>query len=169
MFPLPARTSRWAMLLREPEFTLAQVLLWLFVVLTSLQVIMRYVFNAPLTWPEELTQILLVWMTFIAAVGLSRAKIHIRIEIVEEMIGDRGRHAMDAVFNLLTVVFMVLLVVGGWDMFQQLEFERTPALRWKWNIIYAVVPLSAAAMFVIHLLQFLYNIAEVVGGVRRGA
>ena len=76
--------SRWERLLREPEFAIAQLILWLFVALTSLQVIMRYVFDAPLTWPEELTQILLVWMTFIAAVGLSRKGLHVRVEFAEE-------------------------------------------------------------------------------------
>ena len=90
MFPTDPTLSRWEILRREPEFTIAQIILWFFVALTSLQVIMRYVFDAPLQWPEELTQILLVWMTFIAAVGLSRQGLHIRVEIVENFLGPRG-------------------------------------------------------------------------------
>lgn len=158
MFPTDSDVSRWTILRQEPEFTIAQLILWFFVALTSLQVIMRYAFNAPLQWPEELTQILLVWMTFIAAVGLSRQGLHIRVEILENFLGPKGRNALEAVFNLLTLAFMLALMIGGWAMYEQLIFERTPALRWKLNMIYAVVPLSATAMFAIHLWQLVGNL-----------
>jgi TRAP-type C4-dicarboxylate transport system permease small subunit len=169
MFPTDPTISRWTQLKREPEFAIAQLILWLFVALTSLQVIMRYVFDAPLTWPEELSQILLVWMTFIAAVGLSRQGLHIRVEIVEAFLGPRGRNIQEALFNVLTIVFMAALVIGGWDMFQQLTFERTPALRWKLNMVYAVVPLSAAAMFLIHAWQLVGNLAIAFGARGHGS
>ncbi len=169
MFPTDPNVSRWKILWREPEFTIAQIILWLFVALTSLQVVMRYVFDSPLTWPEELTQILLVWMTFIAAIGLSRKGLHIRVEFAEAFLGRSGRNALEAVFNLLTLVFMAALIVGGWRMYEQLTFERTPALRWKLNMIFAVVPLSAAAMFVIHLVQLFRNLAALFGFRRDGS
>jgi len=169
MFPTDPDVSRWTILRQEPEFTIAQMILWFFVALTSLQVIMRYVFDAPLQWPEELTQILLVWMTFIAAVGLSRQGLHIRVEILENFLGPKGRNALEAVFNLLTIVFMLALMIGGWAMYEQLSFERTAALRWKLNMIYAVVPLSAAAMFAVHLWQLFGNLAAVFGTRRHGS
>lgn len=169
MFPTDPNVSRWTILRQEPELTIAQMILWLFVALTSLQVIMRYVFGAPLTWPEELTQILIVWMTFIAAVGLSRQRLHIRVEILEEFFGSKGRNAQEAVFNVLTLIFMAALAVGGWSMFEQLTFERTPALRWKLNMVYAVVPLSALAMFAIHLSQLYGNLAVLIGARRNGS
>lgn len=169
MFPTDPNVSRWTILRQEPEFTIAQLILWFFVALTTLQVIMRYVFDAPLQWPEELTQILLVWMTFIAAVGLSRQGLQIKVEILENFLGPTGRNALEAFFNLLTVVFMLALIIGGWAMFQQLSFERTPALRWKLNIIYAVVPLSATAMFIIHLVQFVGNLYSLVGTRQNGS
>lgn len=168
MFPTDPTVSRWTILRREPEFTIAMLILWFFVALTSLQVIMRYVFDAPLQWPEEVTQILLVWMTFIAAVGLSRQGLHIRVEIVENFLGQKVRNALEAVFNLLTIAFMLALIVGGWAMYEQLSFERTAALRWKLNMIYAIVPLSAAAMFAIHLGQLYGNLAVLFGARRHG-
>lgn len=166
MFPTDPTASRWQILLREPEFTIAQLILWTFVALTSLQVVMRYFFDSPLTWPEELSQILLVWMTFIAAVGLSRQGLHIRVEFAEEFLGTRARNLLELVFNLLTLVFLSALIIGGWAMYQQLTFERTTALRWHLNVVYSVVPLSAAAMFGVHLYQLFGNLA-VIFGVRR--
>lgn len=169
MFPTDPELSRWMILRREPEFTIAQLILWFFVAMTSLQVIMRYLFDAPLQWPEELTQILLVWMTFIAAVGLSRQGLHIRVEILENFLGPKGRNALEAVFNLMTIAFMLALMIGGWAMYEQLSFERTAALRWKLNMIYAVVPLSAAAMFAVHLWQLVGNLRSLLGTRRNGS
>jgi len=160
---------QWKLLLREPEFAIAQMILWLFVGLTALQVTMRFVFNAPLTWPEELSQILLVWMTFIAAVGLSRKQLHIRVELFDNMLGRRSRLTLEAFFNLLTVIFMAYLVVGGWQMYEQMQFERTAALRIKLNLIYAIVPITAAAMFTIHLRQLYENVAGIFGKAHYGS
>lgn len=169
MFPTDPTVSRWTIARREPEFAIALVILWLFVAITSLQVIMRYVFDAPLQWPEELTQILLVWMIFISAIGLSRQGLHIRVEFAEAFLGPSARNLLEAVFNLLTVVFLGAIVVGGWDMFQQYTFEKTPALRWKLNLVFAIVPISAAAMVVIHLLQFAGNLAALTRKRRNGS
>jgi TRAP-type C4-dicarboxylate transport system permease small subunit len=119
---------------------------------------MRYIFDAPLQWPEELTQILLVWMTFIAAVGLSRQGLHIRVEIVENFLGTVSRNGLEAIYNILTLIFLATLIIGGWSMYEQLSFERTAALRWNLNLIYSVVPLSAAAMFSVHLVQLVKNL-----------
>lgn len=169
MFPTDPTVSRWTIARREPEFSIALVILWLFVAITSLQVIMRYVFDAPLQWPEELTQILLVWMIFISAIGLSRQGLHIRVEFAEAFLGPSARNLLEAVFNLLTVVFLGAIVVGGWDMFQQYTFEKTPALRWKLNLVFAIVPISAAAMVVIHLLQLAGNLAALTRKRRNGS
>jgi TRAP-type C4-dicarboxylate transport system permease small subunit len=147
-----AEGSRRSHLLRtalaEPEILVGQIILAAFVGLTTLQVTLRYAFNAPLTWPEELNAILLVWLTFIGAVGLARRNEHIRVELVEEWFGERASLALDVVFHLVTIVFLVVLVWGGWQVFQELEFERTPALRWKLSYVYAIVPISAALMAV---------------------
>ena len=68
----------------------------------------------------------------------------------------------------MTLVFLAFLAVGGWEMYQQLQFERTAALRININIVYAVVPLSAAAMFVTHLVQLIGNFAGVLRGAPDG-
>jgi len=149
--------------LREPEFLIAQVILWTFVALTSLQVVLRYLFNAPLSWPEELNAILLVWMTFIGAVGLARRNAHIRLEIVEEWLGPPASLYLQIAFHLLTLGLLVYLVVGGWAMFQELQFERTPALQLKLNFVFSIVPISAALMAVIYL----GHIASALAAIRK--
>ena len=158
----------WWRVLEEPEILLGQIILFVFVALTSLQVVLRYVFNAPLTWPEELNAILLVWLTFIGATGLARRDGHIRVELVEEWCGQKVSLALDLIFHVITIAFLVYLVIGGWYMFQELEYERTPALRWKLSYVYAIVPVAAAVMIVIYLRLIVRTARLLLGRHRHG-
>lgn len=158
----------WQRVREEPEILLGQIILAIFVALTSVQVVLRYAFNAPLTWPEELNAILLVWLTFIGATGLARRNGHIRVELVEEWCGKKVSLALDLIFHVITIAFLVYLVIGGWYMLQELEYERTPALRWKLSYVYAIVPVTAAAMIVIYLRLLARTARLLLGGRRYG-
>src|SRR5262245_26388634 len=50
------------------------------VVALALQVMLRYFFHAPLPWPEELSQFLLVWISFLGMYAAIRRNQHIKIE-----------------------------------------------------------------------------------------
>ena len=59
---------------------LAALVLGAAVVLVSMQVFLRYVFNAPQAWAEEVGRYLFVWSVFLgAAVALAEDR-HIRIK-----------------------------------------------------------------------------------------
>ncbi len=45
-------------------------------------VLMRYIFNNPFTWEEELQLACMVWITFLAAPAAFRTKSHVAIEIL---------------------------------------------------------------------------------------
>ena len=51
-------------------------------VMVILAVILRYVFNNPLTWGEELIVALLTWMVFLGAAAAIRSQMHIRIDVM---------------------------------------------------------------------------------------
>ena len=51
-------------------------------VLVVAGVILRYAFNDPLTWGEEVIVGLFTWMVFIAAAAAVRSHMHIRIDVM---------------------------------------------------------------------------------------
>ena len=153
---------------KDVDIVLCQIILLVIIVLTGTQVVLRFVFSAPLDWPEELSAILLIWLTFIGAVALTRRNDHIRVELVEEFAGPRVARWFDLFFEIATVVFLALIVVGGWDLINQLTFERTPALRIHINLIVAIVPVTAVIMIVSYLISIVRNLLDLVGGGRDG-
>jgi len=71
-----------------------------------LQVFCRYVLDAALNWPEELTVYLMAWMTFIGAAVAVKSSEHIAIDILSMSLPPRLR-----VLLLLTVKILTLFIV----------------------------------------------------------
>ena len=153
--------SRWNL-----EIILAELILVSFVVLASMQVIARYVFNAPFIWIEELSAALLIWMTFLGAAGVVKSEGHIKVEFFEELLGAKITSALELVWNLLIIAFLVLLVIGGIQAFKELSFERTPALRLPISWVITIVPITAGLMALYYTASVVRRVGRFFGGRR---
>ncbi|MEE2950461.1 TRAP-type C4-dicarboxylate transport system, small permease component [Fulvimarina manganoxydans] len=138
----------WRRSLRRPDLFLAEFLLIALVVISSLGVFMRYVMNTPLVWTEEISGIVIVWMTFAGAVGLTRQNLHARVELLDEFLPSTSRFkaGLDILLDIVAVLFLVPVVIGGWDLIAMLSHERTPALRLPIGIQLAAIPIAGALM-----------------------
>lgn len=152
----------WKTCLKEPDIVTGQVILLVIVALTSMQVVARYVFNSPFNWPEELSTILLVWMTFIGATALTRRNDHIRVELIGEIFGPGAERWFDVVFDIATLVFLGFIAYGGWQLIGQLSFERTPALRLPLSVEVAIVPASAVLMMLYYAIAVVRNVSKLL-------
>jgi TRAP-type transport system small permease protein len=144
----------------EPEIFISKVILLLFVILSSLQVVMRYVFNKPLSWPEELSSILLVWLVFIGATAISKRDTHVKVEIIEEKASITINKYLNIFYYTIIIIYLLFLIIGGLDLFQKLQFARTPALRLPIKWISIVVPITSAIMsiyFLRHIVKIIIN------------
>ena len=68
-------------ILDRVEVALASLVLLVLILMTAAGVVMRYVFNNPFTWEEELQLACMVWITFLAAAAAFRTQSHVAIEI----------------------------------------------------------------------------------------
>jgi TRAP-type transport system small permease protein len=89
--------------------TVIGLLLAALVLLTLLQVVLRYVFSASLVWAEEASVIALIWMTWIGAAKLWLDRRHIEVDLFTKAMSPAKRHLLNAVFDILMIVFGVLL------------------------------------------------------------
>ena len=154
---------------KELDVVLGQLIIFFIVGIIGVQVILRFVFSAPFDWPEELSEILLIWLTFIGAVALTRRKDHIRVELMEEFGGERLNTCLKILFDIVTVGFLTLLAFYGWNLMNELTFEKTPALRLRISLIISIVPFSAAIMIVYYIIAIIENLINLTRGRRDGA
>lgn len=113
-----------------------------------LQVFMRYVVNSPLTWTDEVTRLLLVWLTFLGAVLTYRLGTQIAVDALELLAVRRGwnRLAQSAEVFIQAVIILVSLafLLGGIQLVEATLDRPTPALGIPVATFYAAIPISGA-------------------------
>jgi TRAP-type C4-dicarboxylate transport system, small permease component len=78
-----------------------------------LQVISRYFFNAPLSWPEELTMFLMAWMSFLGASIALREWGHIGVDFFLEKLHGKTKLYLMLLVRCIVLCFTVFLFIEG--------------------------------------------------------
>ncbi len=117
-----------------------------------LQVFFRFALNAPLPWPEEVSRLLLVWLTYIGALVLPELRLHVTVGILYDRMPRAGRRAADLLADLLGVGFFGALVVGGLGLVNSMRGIRLPALQLPLNLLFGLIPIIGALQVYMHLV-----------------
>lgn len=115
-------------------------------VLVFLQVLFRYIFNAPLDWSEEMSTFAFAWMCLLgASVGL-RYDQHPRLDIFLILLPPLIQKGAKALINLSIMFMLIILLVYGVKLTMIMKLQKTAALGYSVSFIYLVLPLSAMIM-----------------------
>ena len=77
----------------------------LILVLVLAQVVMRYVFNTPLTWSEELAVFVMIWLTFIGSLICMRDNEHIEVTILVDHMPRALKRIVMIFSRLASIIF----------------------------------------------------------------
>ncbi len=128
------------------------------VVVTSMQVIARYVFNNSFTWAEETARYLFVWGTMIAA-GLGfREGAHLSLDIVEDKLGRRANIILNYVSIVMVTLFSCTLIYYGTKLVIHNITITSPALKISLAIPYAGIPVGGLTILIFYLEHSLKKI-----------
>lgn len=157
------RVAGW--LAANLEEVLCAVLLVVMVVSVSSAVFFRYVLNAPLPWPEELSRFALVWMTFVGSALAMKRKGHVLVDFFVAFLPGRARLAMALLVNLSLLAFLALFFWLSAQIVQKMWVGVSPALSIRMGYVYLALPLASALMFV-HLARQTVEAARTLVGTR---
>ncbi len=124
--------------------------------LAFVQVVLRYGFDSGLTWVEEVNRYLMVYLTFFgAALGVKYAR-HIRIEMIEKIVGPRGLELVQISVNLVGAAYSATIAYFAWDItYRLMQMGQTSAtLQMPVYIGYGIMPAAAAIMFLRYVTLF---------------
>ncbi len=121
----------------------------------TLDVVLRYGFNAPLLWSMELNQMLLPLLVFGCMPYVWERRGHVHMEIVVQLFPERGMAACDLVAALCGGLFSALLAGGmaknAMDMLQYNQRgEYVPLPLWPFGAFVAAIGVVMTLQFVIH-------------------
>jgi TRAP-type C4-dicarboxylate transport system permease small subunit len=132
------------------------------VVITLASVWWRYVLNAPLAWPEQVSRIFFVWVTFVGAAVLYRERLHVAIDMFVMMLPVEIQRLAGWVIEAIVFVFNVVLFIFGLKLSLDTLGQTYGALDITPAVFYFAAPVSAG-------LMILYLIEELINPARRKA
>ena len=110
------------------------------------QVVLRYVFDRPLVWSDELARYLFVWCAFLGWIVAARRRSHLAIGVVAERCGPQGRALFALLASAATLIFAALLFVYGVQITARNLDIDTVTLFFSFGFVYAIVPIAALAV-----------------------
>lgn len=116
-------------------------------------VVMRFVFNSPIPWADELASILFLWLANLGAVVALRRGTHMRTTVLVGFLSERGKAWAEALAIIAPCLMLLILMGPMWEYAEDEMFVQTPALGWPNTVRAAAVAVGAALMIAISLLR----------------
>jgi TRAP-type C4-dicarboxylate transport system permease small subunit len=155
------RAPAWLVRAENALDSLAVVLFALMFGVIMLQIVLRYVFNRPLVFSDEVAQYLFVWISFIGWTIATRRRVHIGIGVVVDRLPAGLRRALHATWAAATIAFALLLLgIGVMSVRRNADVQMVSIDYALWPV-YLVVPIAA-------LFLLVYALRDLVAIVRHG-
>lgn len=126
------------------------------VILTTYQVIARYIFNSPSTWSEELVGYLFGWSTLFGATIVSGERGHMNIPVLIDRFNPTMRKAFHIFAEVIAFIFSAaILVFGGFQVSKLAMGQQTSSLGVAVGVFYWVMPVCGVIILVYSVLNII--------------
>jgi TRAP-type C4-dicarboxylate transport system permease small subunit len=117
-----------------------------------LAVVLRYVFNDPLTWGEELIVGLFTWMIFVGAAAAIKSHIHIRIDVIGPVLASPKMKWLNTLTVIIGIVIVLTMLLACHEYVLQELVVESPMLGVSKAWFAAAMPTGLVLMLV-HVLR----------------
>jgi TRAP-type C4-dicarboxylate transport system permease small subunit len=139
--PLPVRALGWLV-------DWSVVAIGAFMIALVFANVVLHVFERDLAWTIELSELLMVWVTFLGGAAAARRGTHMSITEFLDKLSPRSRLVADGVIDLVAAVVLVLLAWYGLKIVDAGWGNQLTVLGWPMSIQYLALPVGAVAMLV---------------------
>ena len=132
----------------------------LMTVLTFAQVFTRFLLNISLSWSEELSRFILVWLIFTASILTYGEKLHIVVDVLIVKLTGMTSHVVQLINRVLVLLFCIFVTLGAVEFLPMTAIQRSPACGIYMSYIYGAIPVSMIFMGLITIKEILKIIGE---------
>lgn len=75
-----------------------------------LQIVSRYIFNAPFSWTEETILFAFCWFSFLGCASSSYDKSHIEVDFIYTRLGPLGKKILDVILYVLVLALSLFMI-----------------------------------------------------------
>jgi C4-dicarboxylate transporter DctQ subunit len=142
---------------------LAGMLLVFIMLSVCMEVILRSFINRPQIWVTEVTECLLLYITFLGTAWLLREEGHVKVDVILDRLKPKAVALMGIISSLIGLFVSLILTIYGlgvtWSYFQRGIYTPT-AMEIPVFAILAIIPIGSLMLFI----QFLRRTGKFVAG-----
>ena len=136
------------------ELFLMVIFLDAFLINVFLQILTRLFINQPLSFTEEVSRYLFVWMVFLALPFATRYDKHISMDIFVRWLPVKLQFVLKVLIHVITILVFIWVVYYGIDYLIFCKNVKTPVLQISKAIVAAIIPLSGVLMIIRTIERF---------------
>jgi TRAP-type C4-dicarboxylate transport system permease small subunit len=151
--------------LLQIETVVSVAILSVLILLISCQVFLRYLFNNPFTWAEELGALLLIYLSFVTGDVVYKKNAHISIDYVVGFFPRRLRAATEVALGVMICACLAALTVVSIPLIQnQFGFTIAAALPLSKSWWTMPVPIIFTSMILTTVNAIIHQCGALRGG-----
>jgi len=138
----------------------ARILMAFTAFIMFLQVVLRFIFNAALPWPEEAVRYGMIWVALLVGNVLIRDKELISVDFLDHLWPPKVKRYRDFLYRLLLLLLLALVfkeglsqAINGWK-------ATTTALEIRWFWPYLAIPIGMLFMLIQMLILIIGDFAN---------
>ena len=143
---------------RHPLESILCVLISALSIITFSQVVARYVFEAPLSWSEELARFLLLWLAMLSSAYAFKIKSHFALQFVIKIVPSKIQKLISVLVPLLVIFFLSGFVFYSIKFVLGVKGHLAPALQIPMEIPYSSSIAGSSLMLYYVVKTFIYDI-----------
>jgi TRAP-type C4-dicarboxylate transport system permease small subunit len=128
-------------------------------------VVLRYAFNAPIAWGDELTQFAFIWLVFLGAVAAMKTDSHYSLTLLIDNVPRPLAVLLGVLGDLTVIAICSAFAWYGLKLMQLFSFQTSPSLELPMSVIYASLPLSSLLMIIVRIVKMVERVrVNLLGG-----
>jgi TRAP-type C4-dicarboxylate transport system permease small subunit len=135
---------------------IASIMMAGLMIIVCIDLALRYFFNSPLLWGTEVTEILLLYITFLGMAWVFREDGHVVIDVFTSKAVGRKKNILSGISYFLVGIVSVVLIYYGfyatWDHYFRGVFNPT-VIETPIALIIIVIPIGSIPLFLEVLIK----------------
>jgi TRAP-type C4-dicarboxylate transport system permease small subunit len=144
---------------------LAGIILVFIMLSVCMEVILRYFLNRPQMWVTEVTEVLLLYITFLGTTWLLRQEGHVKVDIILNRLKPKTLAFLGIFSSAIGIFVSITLTVSGfqltWDYVQRGIYTPT-AMEIPVSIIIVIIPIGSLMLLVQFIRRGWLHVAGLV-------
>lgn len=123
------------------------------VLIISYAVIGRFVLNHSPAWAEEISRVLMVWMSLLSAALAVKDGSHVRMTIFDKLFGKTGLKIREIIFVAINIIFCGVLFWKGIELVRQTHGTKLPGSGLPTSLLYGSVCVGGVCMTIMLIYE----------------